>query len=127
MKTSKQISIALLLLACWLPARAQFYLDGLNNRNNGGTVAYYVNPGIITTSGDYTAVAGALTVHGGITLQVDGPYTASGNAIDSFAGNGSAAWPPVAAAKTITGSVAPTFDIAKFINGATQLVDITNT
>jgi hypothetical protein len=127
MKKSKYILIALSLSVCCLPARAQFYLDGLNNYNNGGIVAYYDNPGIVTSSGNYTAVGGALTVHGGLTLQVDGPYAASGNAVDSFTGNGSAAWPPVDAAKTIAGSVAPTFDIAKFMNGAAQQVNVTNT
>ncbi|MFA6058701.1 MAG: T9SS type A sorting domain-containing protein [Taibaiella sp.] len=127
MKISKYILTVLLLSACWLPARAQFYLDGLNSYNNGGIVSYYDNPGIVTSSGDYTALAAALTVHGGLTLQVDGLYTASGNAVDSFTGDGSTAWPPVDAVKTIAGSVAPTFDIAKFMNGATQQVNITNT
>jgi hypothetical protein len=126
MKSSKYILAALLLSACWLPVHAQLYLDGLNNYNNGGIVAYYDNA-IVTSSGNYTAVAAALTVHGGITLQVDGPYTASGNAVDSFIGDGSAVWPPVDAAKTISGTVAPSFDIAKLMNGATQQVNITNT
>jgi hypothetical protein len=127
MKNSKYIRTALLLSAGWLPAHAQFYLDGLNSYNNGGIVAYYDNPGVVTSSGSYTALAAALTVHGGLTLQVDGPYTASGNAVDSFTGDGSTAWPPVDAIKTISGSVAPTFDIAKFMNGAAQQVNITNT
>jgi hypothetical protein len=127
MKNSKYILIALSVSMCGFSARAQFYLDGLNSYNNGGIVAYYGNPGTVTSSGTYTALAAALTVHGGITLQVDGPYTASGNAVDSFTGDGSATWPPVDAVKTISGSVAPTFDIAKFLNGATQQVNITNT
>jgi hypothetical protein len=66
-------------------------------------------------------------VHGGLTLQVDGPYIAIGNTVDSFTGNGSAAWPPVDAVKTIAGSVAPGFDVVKFMNGAAQQVNITNT
>jgi hypothetical protein len=127
MKNSKYILTSLLLVACGLPATAQFYLDGLNSYNDGGIVAYYDNPGVVTSSGNYTSVAGALTLHGGTTLQVDGPYTASSNAIDSFTGDGSTAWPPIDAVKTISGSVAPTFDIAKFMNGATQQVNITNT
>jgi hypothetical protein len=126
MKTSIHIFIALFLSACWLPATAQFYLDGLNSYNDGGIVAYYDNPGTVTSSGSYTALGAALTVHGGLTLQVDGPYTASGNAVDSFTGDGSTSWPPVDAIKTIAGSVAPTFDIAKFMNGTTQPVNITN-
>jgi hypothetical protein len=127
MKNSKYILTSLLLVAGGLPATAQFYLDGLNSYNDGGIVAYYDNPGIVTSSGNYTALAAALTVHGGLTLQVDGPYTASGNAVDSFTGDGSTAWPPVDAVKTIAGSVAPTFDIAIFMNGATQQVNVTNT
>lgn len=126
MKTSGYLLITLSLSACWLPARAQFYLDGLSSYNDGGIVSYYDNPGIVTSSGSYTALNGALTLHGGNTLQVDGPYTASGSSVDSFAGDGSATWPPVDATKTISGTTGPTFSIAKFNNGAGQLVNITN-
>jgi hypothetical protein len=127
MKNLKYMLTALLLSAGWLPVHAQFYLDGLNSYNDGGIVAYYDNPGIVTSSGNYTALGAALTLHGGITLQVDGPYAASGNAVDSFTGDGSTSWPPVDAAKTIAGSVAPGFDIVKFMNGAGQAMNVTNT
>ncbi|MFA6058858.1 MAG: T9SS type A sorting domain-containing protein [Taibaiella sp.] len=61
------------------------------------------------------------------TLQIDGDYQAAGNAVDSFTGDGSTAWPPVDATKTISGTAPPFFDIAKFMNGAGQVVNITNT
>lgn len=127
MKIKYYIFTASFFLIGALPVHAQFYLDGLNSYNNGGTIAYYQSSGMVTASGSYTAIAGALTLHGGNTLQIDGTYTASGNAVDSFSGDGSSVWPPVAAAKTIAGSAAPAFDIAKFMNGAGQTMNITNT
>jgi hypothetical protein len=125
MKTSIYILSVLLLSACWLPAHAQFYLDGFNNFNNGGIVAYY-SSGTVTSSGEYLAGNGALTVHGGPTLQVDGNYIASGSSVDSFIGDGSVSWPPVPASQTISGTVRPVFEIAKFMNGAGQTMNITN-
>jgi hypothetical protein len=127
MKTSKQISIALLLVAGWLPARAQFYLDGTNNISDASVVSYYTSQATLTAGNDFTADVGALTVHGGTTLQVDGDYEANGSSVDSFAGDGSTAWPPVPATKTISGTAPPFFSIAKFMNGAGQLVNVTNT
>jgi hypothetical protein len=126
MKTSKQILIALLLSACWLPARAQYYIG--ETWNVGGTVSYYTSLAIVPSNAvpGYHANSGALTIHGGTTLQVDEHYGASGNSVDSFTGDGSAVWPPVPATKTISGTDQPFFAIAKFMNGAGQVMDITN-
>lgn len=127
MKTSKQISIALLLASCWLPARAQFYLDGMNNISNASVVSYYTSQATLTAGNDFIADVGALTVHGGTTLQVDGDYEADGSSVDSFTGDGSTTWPPVDAPKTISGTAPPFFSIVKFMNGTGQLVNVTNT
>lgn len=127
MKITYPLLTALCLSASFIPARAQFYLDGLSNYNDGGIVSYYEDSALVTASGSYTAVNAALTLHGGQVLQVDGPYTASGGSIDSLVGDGSATWPPVDATKTISGTVAPTFDNVVFANGTTQAVNITNT
>jgi len=127
MKTRHCLLTTLCLSIGLIPARAQFYLDGLNHYNNGGIVSYFQDSAIVTAAGNYTAAAGALTMHGGSIFHTDGAYTAGGGSRDSFPGNGSASWPPADAPKTISGSVAPTFDIASFANGAAQPLDITNT
>lgn len=112
--------------AAVIPARAQLYLSGLNNYNNGGTVSYYTDSAMVAATGSYSAVSAAHTLHGGKALHLDGPYTATTGSVDSFIGDGSAVWPPADAVKTISGSVAPAFDIVAFSNGTNQAVDITN-
>lgn len=114
------------LSAAVIPARAQLYLSGLNNYNNGGTVSYYTDSAMVAATGSYSAVNAAHTLHGGKALHLDGPYTSATGSVDSFIGDGSGAWPPVNAVKTISGSVAPAFDIVAFTNGTNQAVDITN-
>lgn len=126
MKLLYSILTALSCAAAIVPARAQFYLNGLSNHNNGGIVSYYADTGIVTSAGSYSAVNAARTLHGGKVLQLEGPYTAASGSVDSFIGDGSAVWPPVAAIKTISGSVAPAFDILAFANGAGQAVNIIN-
>ncbi|WP_118976695.1 T9SS type A sorting domain-containing protein [Taibaiella koreensis] len=127
MKILYPILSALGFSASVVPAQAQFYLGGLNNDNNAGIVSYYTDSAIVPPSGSYTAVNGAMTIHGGKHLHIDGPYTAGSGSIDSLVGDGSASWPPTDAIKTISGSIAPTLAIAAFTNGVGQAVDITNT
>ena len=125
MKTIKYLSIAL-LLACWLPAHAQFHIT--ETWNIGSIVSYYTSLAVVPNNAvsGYHASSGALTIHGGTTLQVDDHYGSSGNSVDSFIGDGSAVWPPVPATKTISGTDQPFFAIAKFMNGADQVMNITN-
>ncbi len=108
------------------PAGAQFYLNGLNNYNNSGIVSYYTDSALVGAAGSYTAAGAARTIHGGKVLHIDGPYTAATGSVDSFTGDGSTAWPPVNAPKTISGAVAPVFGAVTFMNGAGQTVAITN-
>jgi len=123
----KRINYLFFVLCCCLSGKAQFYLDGIGY-SDGATWSYYVSPGILSAGASYTAVNGALMIHGGNRLHVDGTYTVSANSTDQFLGDGTVSFTttPPPAADTISGSLAPNFGIVQFQNGTGQFMRITN-
>lgn len=107
-----------LLLALLIPAfaNAQMTNTGQLNNQTGGTISDFSQSFTNTSTATYTGSGGNFN-HGGATFTNNGTYTATAGTDNFNAASG---------AQTIAGSTAPVFFKAKFDNGSTGVINITN-
>ncbi len=119
---NKLILTPILVLVLAVAARAQLYDNGLLvNRSN--LISNWQMPTVITAGGAYTGVSGVVEHRGPSvrTLVNDGIYVTTGSHTDKFMGPGGQS-----GAQEIAGTNRPLFRNLQLINGAGQLLNITN-